>query len=169
MWQKALENLDTMMLHRGYVFLRFPEENYLLYADSENRQILVWCFMPEKLNIDGIKEFIHTLEKGGYTHGMVIYGGLLTSSTRKILENLYKFRIELFVYRELQYDLTKFRYYCPHEKVSPEEAVRVREKFGNSLPSLLRTDAVVRYFFFQKNDVIRITRRNGTIVYRVVK
>jgi DNA-directed RNA polymerase subunit H (RpoH/RPB5) len=45
----------------------------------------------------------------------------------------------------------------------------MRKKFGTSLPSLLRTDPIVRYYHFQKGDVIRVTRRNGTQIYRLVK
>jgi DNA-directed RNA polymerase subunit H (RpoH/RPB5) len=45
----------------------------------------------------------------------------------------------------------------------------IREKYGNALPFILKTDPVSRYYYFQKNDLIKITRRNGTITYRIVK
>jgi|UniRef100_A0A6C0K375 DNA-directed RNA polymerase I, II, and III subunit RPABC1 len=169
MWEKALENLQLMMLNRGYVFLRKKDDVYLIYGNTDNQKIIVWCYEAEKLNIDGIKEFICVLEKDRYRHGIIIYQNTMTSSTKKVLDNLYKFCIELFLLKELQYDLTKFRYFCVHEKMNPEQAKQVREKFGTSLPNMLKTDVVSRYYHFQKNDVIRIVRRNGTITYRVVK
>ena len=169
MWDKALENLQLMMLNRGYVYIKKKDDNYLIYANTDNQKIIVWCFEMEKLNIDGIKDFINILETDKYKHGIIIYQNLLTSSTKKILDNLYKFNIELFLLRELQYDITKFKYFCLHEKISIEETKMVKEKFGNTLPILLKTDAVSRYYFFQRNDIIKITRKNGTIIYRVVK
>jgi DNA-directed RNA polymerase subunit H (RpoH/RPB5) len=169
MWEKALENLQLMMLNRGYVFLRKKDDVYLIYGNTDNQKVIVWCYQSDKLNIDGIKEFICVLEKDRYRHGIIIYQNTMTSSTKKVLDNLYKFCIELFLLKELQYDLTKFRYFCHHEKLRGEQAKAIREKFGNNLPNMLKTDVVSRYYYFQKNDVIRITRRNGTITYRVVK
>jgi len=169
MWNKALENLQLMMLNRGYVFIKKKGEHHLIYANTDNQKIIVWCYNHDKLNIDGIKEFINILETENYRHGIIIYQNLLTSSAKKILDNLFKFYIELFLVKELQYDLTKFKYYCPHEKVSGEEALKIKEKFNNSLPFILKTDVISRYFDFQKNDVIKIVRKNGNIMYRIVK
>jgi hypothetical protein len=68
------------------------------------------------------------------------------------LDNLYKFQIELFLLKELQYDLTKFKYFCIHEKMSFTNAKVIREKYGNALPFILKTDPVSRYYYFQKNE-----------------
>jgi DNA-directed RNA polymerase subunit H (RpoH/RPB5) len=141
----------------------------LIYANTENKKIIVWCFEYDKLNIDGIKEFITIMEKEKYKHGIVIYQNIMTSSTKKVLDNLYKFTIELFLLKELQYDITKFKYFCLHEKVSSTEAQTIRQRYGNSLPYILKTDAIVRYYCFQRNDLLKIIRRNGTIMYRIVK
>jgi DNA-directed RNA polymerase subunit H (RpoH/RPB5) len=158
-----------MMLHRDFIFIKKIKNCYLLYSNNQNDKIIVWCFEQEKLNIDCIKEFINLMDKEKYKSGMIIYQSMLTSSTKKLLDNLYKFEIELFLVKELQYDLTKFKYYCIHEKLSSDDAKKIKEQFGNSLPFILKTDIVSRYFHFQKNDIIKITRRNGTIAYRVVK
>lgn len=169
MWQKAAENLQLMMLNRGFVFIKKKDNHYLIYANTENKKIIIWCFMNIKLNIDGIKEFINIMESEKYKHGIIIYQNFITSSAKKILDNLFKFTIELFLMKEMQYDITKFKYYCTHEKLSPDECKEVREKFGNSLPFILKTDPVSKYFNFERNDVVKITRRNGNIIYRVVK
>lgn len=169
MWEKAQENLQLMMLNRGFVFLRKKDDSYLIYANTDNQKIIVWCFEFDKLNIDGIKEFINLMEKEKYKHGIIIYQNIMTSSTKKVLDNLYKFHIELFLVKELQYDLTKFKYFCIHERMSKTEAEAIREKYGNTLPFMLKTDAVARYYFYQRNDLIKIIRRNGTIIFRIVK
>ena len=169
MWEKAQENLQLMMLNRGFVFIKKREDCYMIYANTDNHKIIVWCYEYDKLNIDGIKEFIHILETEKFKHGIIIYQNIMTSSTKKVLENMYKFEIEIFLLKELQYDITKLRYYCVHEKLTSEESKKVKEIFGTSLPNILKTDSVSRYFHFHKNDIIKITRRNGTIIYRVVK
>lgn len=168
-WNKALENLQLMMLNRGYVFIKKKNQDYLIYANTDNKKIIIWCYVNEKLNIDGMKDFINVLETEKYKHGIIIYQNLLTSSTKKILENLYKFYIELFLVKELQYDITKFKYFCIHEKLNEEESLKIKEKFGTSLPIILKTDAISKYYNFQRNDIIKVLRRNGTIIYRICK
>jgi DNA-directed RNA polymerase subunit H (RpoH/RPB5) len=68
------------------------------------------------------------------------------------------------------YNPTKHRFYCPHERLPKDKITEEIPRIGlQSLPVLLRTDMVSRYFRFQKGDVIRIQRKNGAIAYRLVK
>ena len=67
------------------------------------------------------------------------------------------------------YNLTKNRYYNRHEKLNSKDSAQFLTKYGKEIPGLLKNDIVVRYFNFQKGDVIRIHRNNGTISYRIVK
>jgi len=145
------------------------DQYYILFSNSDNDNIIFYFYDQEKLNIDAIKEFINVLEQHSITHGMIVYKNIITSSCKKILSNLFKYEIELFFMKELLYDITKFKYYCVHDRLNEKEAKKIKEKFGSSLPILLKNDPISRYFYFQKNEVIKITRRNGTIAYRVVK
>lgn len=170
LWENAYYYVDIMLQKRNYDYQQDIQNNIKLYKNNDsNDTIICWFFNIEKLNIDYIKEFIGILEKNNYKHGIVIYQNYITSSTKKVLENLYKFTIELFLLKEFQYDITQFKYYCQHEKISNEEMKIIKDKFKKNIPYLLKTDAVARYFNFQKNDIIKITRRNQSIVYRIVK
>jgi len=168
LWKKARYYVQKMLDKRGYNFKQQIDKNLTLY-EKKNELIIVWFFDIDKLNIDYIKEFIAILENKNYKHGIIIYQNYITSSTKKVLENLYKFTIELFLLKEFQYDMTDFKYYCPHKKLSMEEAKLIKEQFKNNLPYILKTDVICRYFFFQKHDIIKITRRNQSIAYRIVK
>jgi len=170
-WEQCYRYTELMLHRRGFEHKEAVDESTMafLFHNDMGAVILVWYFCYDKMNIDSIKEFIHLLETLHVQHGIIIYQNSVTSSTRKVIENLYQFKIELFDLKELQYDMTLFRYFCQHEKVEPAKAVQLRQKFGTSLPTLLRTDPVVRYYHFQKGDIIKVTRRNDTQVYRLVK
>lgn len=171
-WEQCYRYTELMLERRGFTEKESVEEStmaHLFGTTTSDARILVWYFCYEKMNIDSIKEFIHLLETYQVKHGIIVYQGSVTSSTRKVIENLYQFRIELFDLKELQYDITSFRYFCRHDKLDPGQAAEVRKKFGTSLPTLLRTDPVVRYYNFQKGDIILVTRRNDTRIYRLVK
>jgi len=169
-WENAKYFSNLMMERRGYKLLnnQNTNKNMVLYNNNiEN--VIIWFFDNDKLNIDYIKEFISILENQNIKHGIVIYQNYITSSTKKVLDNLYKFTIELFLVKEFQYDITQFKYYCLHEKINSSEAKLIKEKFKNNLPFILKNDAISRYFLFHKNDIIKIVRQNNSIIYRIVK
>ena len=170
-WDQCFRYTELMLERRGYDTKLPLGESAMayLFQNATGSTVLVWYFCFDKLNIDSIKEFIHMLETNCVEHGIIVYQSTVTSSTRKVIDNLYQFKIELFELKELQYDLTSFRYFCQHDKLDTAEAVKIKQKFGTSLPTLLRTDPVVRYYHFQKGEIIRITRRNDTQIYRLVK
>jgi len=179
LWENARFFSDKMLERRGYrkqcIHVDENENDTLsssqlsVYVKESAPSILVWYFNIDKLNIDYIKEFIAILETRQYRHGIIIYQNYITSSTKKVLENLYKFTIELFIVKDFQYDITQFKYYCVHEKISSSESSQIKELFKHSMPTILKSDAICRYFYFQKGDILKVTRRNKTIVYRIVK
>lgn len=170
-WEQCNHFTDLMLQRRGYRFrMKDCEDDHLHIYDHETKpSLLLWYFRQEKMNIDSIKEFVYRLETSVLQHGIIVYQSAITSSTKKIIDNLFQFRIEIFEMRHLLYDIIAFRYYCPHELVPQEEALLLKKKFGHSFPGLLKTDPVVRYFGFNKGDIIKIFRQNDTIAYRIVR
>ena len=171
-WETCFRFAELMLQRRGFgnkTLVESENETKAFTFSKGKDKVFVWYFCYEKMNIDSIKEFIRLLEFHEIVHGIIVYQNTITASSRKVIENLFQFNIELFELKEMQYDITMFRYFCPHEKLDAVQTAEMRKKFGTSLPSLLRTDPIVRYYHFQKGDVIRVTRRNGTQIYRLVK
>ena len=88
---------------------------------------------------------------------------------KSTIQTLDKIKIQLFASRELQFNITKHRFVPLHEKVSKEETVVILKEFGTKLPKLLKSDSVVRFYGFERKDIIRIVRSDSSIAYRVVK
>ena len=165
--QKIYQNVDRMMKNRGYHPLMKTEQRSLYQKDND--KILISYYFSDKLYIETIKEFIVDLEKNKCHHGIIIYNNIITPSCKKVLEHIHQFQIELFTLDEFYYDITKHMFYCPHRKLESKETEKIKSVFGNRLPLLLKSDPISRYFFFQKHDVIEITRKNNSIAYRIVK
>ena len=144
---------------------------YIIKAfHTTNNKNIILCFLSEedKLNIQGIKEKISTMNKENAERCIIIYRTSVTSSAKKSLETL-RYHFELFGLHELQLNVTKHRLVPRHEKASQEEKTELDKSYKGKLPIILHTDPVCRYYAFQRGDYIRITRKNGTIHYRVVK
>ena len=94
----------------------------------------------------------------------------MTSNCLKVIDNIFQFQIECFRVNEFQYDITSLYYYVPHEKIVNENLLQeIRKKYGAHLPILLKSDPIVRYFGFKRNDIIKVIRSENEIVYRQVR
>ncbi len=66
-------------------------------------------------------------------------------------------------------DISAHRLFYPHEKITGDEEKEIRQKYGSKLPKILTSDAIVRWYGFEKGDILRITRKGGHITYRLVE
>ena len=168
---KIKTNIISMLENRDYTDISYyEEEQYIKCMNLSASYVYIFIFTNEKLNINGIKEYVTTLEGDGIKNSIIVYNSDITSSAKKFVISLADtINIELFAFKEMTFNLTKNKYYNRHEKLSTKESGQFLTKYGKEIPGLLKNDIVVRYFNFQKGDVIRIHRNNGTISYRIVK
>jgi DNA-directed RNA polymerase I, II, and III subunit RPABC1 len=163
----ALNTITTILNNRGYMVVEH-HENKLLAENFQNSKILVILSDEEKVNMNTIKEIILVMNTHSFQHTILIYKDVITPSAKKIIESLPDLCIELFSMDELQYNLVEHYLVPHHEKLEEEEASVIRKKWGSKLPILLKTDAVSRYYNFQRGDIIKVTR-STEIVYRIVR
>lgn len=155
--------------HETYDHIFVVQKRHTDTEKDKSNTVFLYMTPYEKLNIDGVKDILKIIEHEHIFHIIIVYQYSVTSSARKLLENHVSHRIELFGLEELQYTITHHMYYCPHEKVTDTKELGVLRKQVQKFPKILSSDVVVRYFGFQKNDILRIRRHDGTIAYRVVK
>jgi DNA-directed RNA polymerase subunit H (RpoH/RPB5) len=136
---------------------------------KQTPSLLILIFSAEKLNIDGLKEMVRLLDLYQIRHGILVYHTSITSSAKKALDLLSNYRIESFSIAELQFNITKHEYYSPHEKVTDLSELGPLQTQTAKFPKILLSDPVVRFFGYRKNDVLRIRRKDNTVIYRVVR
>ena len=105
-------------------------------------------------------------------HCIIVYKDNATPVAKKIVSDSNEMVIELFNEDELKYNITKHYLVPLHELVvfeNNEEYDIFKKKYGNNLPVILKTDPVARFYGFKKGDIIKVTRKNGYIAYRIVK
>lgn len=163
----ALDNVCTMLNNRGYIVIE-RTDNKVLAEDFDENKILVICSDEQKLNMSTIKEILVILEEHSFNHCILIYKESITSSAKKIIETLPAIKIELFSMDELQYNLIEHELVPLHERLEGEEMRFIKKEWGSKLPTILKNDAVSRYYNYSRGDIIKVTRPDG-IVYRIVK
>lgn len=183
---QAIKILQEMLIDRNY-FIEYVDKDYTrseayvlkgVYITPGNLNIfqnprVLLCFICDvndvKLNIRGIKDKLSIMNHEKSIHCIILYRDSVTSSASKSL-NIIDHHIELFSLKELQLNITKHRLVPIHEKMTKNEIDELSSRFDKSLmPIMYSLDPVSRYYGYKKGDFIRITRKNGLIVYRQVK
>jgi DNA-directed RNA polymerase subunit H (RpoH/RPB5) len=170
--KQAIKVVYEMLIDRDYKveYINDSEssDTYNIKANKENHTILVFINDDEKLNIQGIKDKISIMNKESANRCIIIYKSNVTSSAKKSLETL-EYEFELFALSELQLNITRHRLVPRHSRVLPSEKEELDRKYKGKLPFLLHTDPVSRYYSFKRGEYIRITRKDGSMIYRTVK
>ena len=177
---QAIKVLYEMILDRGYIIDYIDKdyverESYCIKGTKNNIEHInnsntILCFINEddKLNIQGIKDRISIMNKEGSTKCIIVYRSSVTSSAKKSLETL-EYDFELFGLHELQLNITRHRLVPRHERVLLSEKEELDRNYKGKIPTILHTDPVSRYYSFERGEYIRITRKDGTMIYRIVK
>ena len=116
-----------------------------------------------------MKDCIQILDKSSTASGIIVYPDNITASARKILHNLLNMKIELFASNELQMNITKHKLSSPHIKLNEKEKEIFINQYGQDIPQILKSDPMSRFYNFEKGDIIKIVRNDGSISYRIVK
>lgn len=164
--EKALETCIDMLLERGY---KYYDENSGIMSDDKNNSIFIFILPTGKLTIDQIKTFIMKAKQYDITHFIVIINDNITPTAKKYIHDIPDMKCELFTCSELQYNLTRHYLVPKHVKLEPRQANYIRKTTNNKLPIMLHTDPISRFYDYSTGDIIRIDRKDGSIIYRIVK
>lgn len=142
-------------------------ECYAYMVDGSKR-ILVFLCKEDKLKIQEAKEKIYVMNRENVKRCIIIYLHDITPTAKKSFETIQEYNIELFSVRELQFNITTHRLVPKHTIATQAEREELKI-YQNKLPVLLYTDVIRRYYDYKRGDIIRITRKDNSMIYRVVK
>ena len=165
-----------MLQQRGYDTITQNEDASIVGTKSGQNDTIAIFFNPSlKLDVERVKEYITLMVDSDIHHSIIVYKDSVTPVARKVIEELPKsadthgLLIELFEEKSLRYNITKHRLVPKHTALSKSESADFRTKYGTKIPVLLKIDPVVRFYNFQRGDVIRIDRVDGYVSFRLVR
>ena len=166
-----------MLEQRGYEDIREEKGEITGVRSDErsgdDRKIIVFTDVIQKLNKEEINTVISKLQKRGLTHGIIIYDGAPTPAIKDVIKEVANLGIviEMFHREDLAYNCTKNIYVPEHLLLSKEEAKAVKDAVGGGakLPIMLHTDAISRFYGYRKGDMVKVIRKGGIVSYRLVR
>ena len=122
-----------------------------------------------KFDTKSVKDTMIIMSEMKIKHSIVVYEDSITSAVKNSLNQLTDIKIELFSEEDLQYNITKHRLQPLFEKVPLKESEIFKKKYGTKFGTLKYDKPISRFYDYEKGDLIRITRKNNYITYRIVR
>jgi DNA-directed RNA polymerase I, II, and III subunit RPABC1 len=172
--EKAHSISLEMLQQRGYTIEDFDDTKIVALKPNGDYVTLFLCD-TEKFNVERISQYIGILKGAdiNFNHCIIVHRNNITPVAKKVVEESKEIKIELFNQDELQYNITKHFLVPKHEvflKPTDNDYLSFKKKYhADKFPIILKSDPVSRFFNFEKNDIIKVTRKNGIIMYRIVR
>ena len=157
-----------MLEQRGFTIDEENEEMIIGIRDTDY-DVVVFFDLSQKLDTDKVKFFIAKMKELDLKNCIIVYKESVTSPARKVIEELQEYKIEIFKETELRYNITKHRLVPKHIAMTKAEGIKFKTQYGVKIPVLMKTDAVSKFYNFQKGDIIKIERTDRTVSFRIVK
>lgn len=149
-----------MLLERKYKICH--SDTNTIIARSSSTLVYVY-FIDENLSIKIAKEYFLLITTHDIKHCIIVYDGTLTPAARNAFTAFHTTRLELFAIDELQFNITRHDLVPTHERV-PTDGINCKD-----FPVIKPTDPVAKFYGYQVGDLIRITRKDGSVSYRTVR
>lgn len=173
--EKAYETCIEMIEQRGYEIIDQDEERILASRETKSKkedQICVFLTNTPKFNVESIQEYISMMKKMEVDHCIIVYRDSATPVAKKIVDETKDMTIELFTEDELQYNITKHVLVPKHELAFRKGTVgcsNFKKNYGDNIPVLMKSDPISRFYGYERGDIIKVTRKNGFVAFRIVK
>ena len=137
-----------------------------------NPNLLVIKLEEPKVGINSVKTIASHLESYNTSHCIVLYNTNITVFAKNEIKKLQDEgkTIELFMYSELIYNITKHSLVPKHELLSKEQKMQIMKLYkvtDKHLPQMLKTDPVARYFNAKPGNLFKIVR-DSNITYKSI-
>ena len=173
-YDKVMKTIKEMLKQRKYKIVEEDDEKIIAVSLTEDSdKIYVFKQIIRTFNIKRVKQITSILESINIKHCITIYKDSATPAAKKCVNILHiDKQIELFIEKELKYNITKHVLVPEHIELSNEESKAFKLEYGTKLPIILKLGPISRFYNYKIGNVIKIVRKskNGAnITYRIVQ
>ena len=178
-------NLHRMMNDRGYLCMNnklLTEKEFEDLIDKneiftkDDHKVASYWELESKLRLETINKLYHKYQNTDIHHIIIITKYGVTSIVKDAVSKMeINLRVEIFCLPELSFNIIDHKWVPQHIPLSPEEKKNVLDGYSckeSSLPHILVSDPVVKYYGLKRGTLIKIIRKKETttpyVTYRVV-
>ena len=156
-----------MLEKRGYEIMETgdPERIDLEARDEEGDIIAVIISENNNLDSDRIKEYTKIFYSNSIFHGIIVCTDI-TPGAKNTINDTKDIRIEFFKSLQMMYNITTHKWQPECRKIAREDIPQIKDV--SNLPAIGSEDAIVKFYGFQKGDVIETVDSKGMVDYTLV-
>lgn len=158
---KIFETVTEMFNDRNYRILKKSFDS--ITAIKPDKRKIILYIIEQKFNNELLKYYLSLLNNENIHHVIFVNKKDMTTSVKKDISSICSLQIEIFSYDSLLFNITK------HNLVPRHVCIGMAGDIEKNYPVIKRTDPVCRYYNFKPGSLIQITRRDGSLYFRVVK
>jgi len=131
-----------------------------IYLETNIKSIFVKMLFISKIRASKLEFYIKEITKR-FSPSVIVF--ICPFSPTASINNVIKKypHIQIFHSKKLIINITKHEFVPPHIKISDDKKEILIKKYTlNSFPIIKLNDPVVKYYNFQKGDILRIIRNN---------
>lgn len=170
--EKEFYDIDNSYKISDYTYI-IKNKNNILFKNNDKYTVCLFSEsfsnnnMPALQICKNIINYITNHSVWGLVQNCIIISpnDIEDKINKKLKEEIDVF--EIIPYSKLLYDPTIHTDSVKHEKVKNFE--HKYKKYNLKLPVLLISDPICKWYGYKIDDIIKITRDDGTIVHRIVK
>jgi DNA-directed RNA polymerase subunit H (RpoH/RPB5) len=140
-----------------------------IFSIQVNDNTKIVYYINSKFKINDLKKYFIDNE-----HVILVFKEKINNLNIKNLREQTNVTIEIFMMKELQYNISKHTLVPKHEIVDDEKEIdtilNTYQLKKNQLPIILKTDPMARYLDVKAGDIVKITRNSPSageaIIYR---
>lgn len=141
-----------------------------IFSFNVNENFKIIYYMNPKFKINDLKKYFGDEEKI-----IIIFKEKINNLNIKNLKDFENINIEIFILKELLFNISKHILVPKHEIIKDEEEINMimetyQLKSKTQLPIILKTDPMSRYLDIKAGDIIKITRKSPSaglaVIYR---
>lgn len=141
-----------------------------IFSFNVNDNFRIIYYMNPKFKINDLKKYFGDEEKI-----IIIFKEKINNLNIKNLKDFENINIEIFILKELLFNISKHTLVPKHEIVKDEAEINTimetyQLKSKNQLPIILKTDPMSRYLDIKSGDIVKITRKSPSaglaVMYR---
>lgn len=145
-----------------------------------NDHMKIIYYLNSKFKFADLKKYLQSkedesIEKHKMTDMLIVFKDKINSFNPRNIEEFENLNLQVFLMKELLFNISKHRLVPKHEVVRDDaEVVRLVEHYNLKsklqFPIILKTDPMARYLNVQSGDLVKVTRvspsAGETILYR---
>lgn len=164
---------------RGYEIVE-EQEDLISSVKPDGETFYVFINGLNQFNVSSLFHYVNIMKELNTKHILVVYRDKITTKAQQTVDLMadtpitYKklayppMKIELFAEEDLKYNITKHRLQPKFELLDDNSATEFKKNWSK-YGTMKVSEPIARFYNYKRGNVVRITRHNGIIYYRIVK